>query len=371
MISRKKFAENDTNFLLEFTNFTSTFDVEDDETQLENEEWANKCFGRGTTVRRDFKSHLNSHFVEKCSGNIGEHSFDQFKISSGDILKQIDERYICSECCKSRRFFCYTCYTISPKLDSHLPQIKLPVRIDIIKHIKEIDGKSTCSHALIMAREQVRVFRYPNLPNDWSDDPQKTLLIFPRKGAPTLSQYLDQHYKTVMTAGLDSDVQRKTSTTCSSMNSITSNATSIMNTNICLSTSSGSSWNQCNDHLCFDFPFERVVFVDSTWRQSKTIMNDLRFKRLPAVAIDAEQTRFWRCDQRRPITFLSTIEAIYYFCVQLHTYMSNMAVKENSSISSNDFAELHKRFPPYDGQYDNILFFFKHTFNVIKNRYKL
>ena len=51
--------------------------------------------------------------------------------------------------------------------------------------------------------------------------------------------------------------------------------------------------------------------------------------------------------------------------------MSNMAVKENSSISSNDFAELHKRFPPYDGQYDNILFFFKHTFNVIKNRYKL
>ena len=79
MISRKKIAENDANFLLEFTNFTSTFDVEDDETQLENEEWANKCFGRGTTVRRDFKSHLNSHFVEKCSGNIGEHSFDQFK----------------------------------------------------------------------------------------------------------------------------------------------------------------------------------------------------------------------------------------------------------------------------------------------------
>ena len=88
---------------------------------------------------------------------------------------------------------------------------------------------------------------------------------------------------------------------------------------------------------------------------------------LPAVVIDSEETRFWRCDQRRPVNFLATIEAIYYFCMQVHKYMATL-VEQRADLADD---ELRARFAPYDGQYDNLLFFFKHTYHVIKNRYHL
>jgi len=42
---------------------------------------------------------------------------------------------------------------------------QLPVKIDIIKHAKEIDGKSTASHAAILAPDDVTIYTYPCIPN--------------------------------------------------------------------------------------------------------------------------------------------------------------------------------------------------------------
>lgn len=77
---------------------------------------------------------------------------------------------------------------------------------------------------------------------------------------------------------------------------------------------------------------------------------------LPCVVLDSEETLFWRSSTfcRRPSHYLSTIEAIYYFCTQLHTVLSEQG-----------------RCGPYAGQYDNLLLFFSHTFNTIKTRYDL
>lgn len=41
----------------------------------------------------------------------------------------------------------------------------MPIKIDIIKHAREIDGKSTAIHAAILAPEDVRIFTYPNFPD--------------------------------------------------------------------------------------------------------------------------------------------------------------------------------------------------------------
>lgn len=42
---------------------------------------------------------------------------------------------------------------------------QLPIKIDIVKHRQEMEGKSTSAHAAIIAADQVSVFRYPtNIP---------------------------------------------------------------------------------------------------------------------------------------------------------------------------------------------------------------
>lgn len=83
------------------------------------------------------------------------------------------ERFICDKCHKSRRFYCYSCFILSPQLEFHLPTISLPIRIDIVKHVKEIDGKSTATHAVVLAPNETRIYTYPTLPDDWPEDPNK------------------------------------------------------------------------------------------------------------------------------------------------------------------------------------------------------
>lgn len=43
--------------------------------------------------------------------------------------------------------------------------LQLPLKIDIIKHRKEIDGKSTAIHAAILSAADVSIYTYPNIPN--------------------------------------------------------------------------------------------------------------------------------------------------------------------------------------------------------------
>lgn len=49
--------------------------------------------------------------------------------------------------------------------------LQLPIKIDIIKHQNECDGKSTSAHAAVLAPDDVRVFTYPCIPE--YPDPSK------------------------------------------------------------------------------------------------------------------------------------------------------------------------------------------------------
>ena len=63
------------------------------------------------------------------------------------------------------------------------------------------------------------------------------------------------------------------------------------------------------------------------------------------IELKSRKTCFWRHQKGKPDTYLSTIEAIYYFLVDYHKEV----LKEK-----------------YDGQYDNLLFFFAFMYRLIK-----
>ncbi|KAL7980064.1 hypothetical protein Chor_001332 [Crotalus horridus] len=63
------------------------------------------------------------------------------------------------------------------------------------------------------------------------------------------------------------------------------------------------------------------------------------------IELKSRKTSFWRHQKGKPETYLSTIEAIYYFLVDYHKEV----LKEK-----------------YDGQYDNLLFFFSFMYKLIR-----
>ena len=129
-----------------------------------------------------------------------------------------------------------------------------------------------------------------------------------------------------------------------------------------------------------NIPYDRVVFIDSTWNQTHKICTDERLKGiicvltdfsilvfmcvrqgiftcisfpyfvlgLQRVEIKTQKTKFWRHQRDKPDTYLATIEAIYYFIVEYH----DIFVKTR-----------------YEGQYDNLLFFFCFMYHKIKHLY--
>lgn len=160
-----------------------------------------------------------------------ENPFESFKISSSDFLNSLENRTICPKCLKSRKFYCYNCFVPVKGTENLIPKVKvrtflikdfyyddwkcifnlytsnrvgflilngncclcwslgkwnypfiyqlkiyiitlqLPLKVDIIKHPNECDGKSTSAHAAVLAPDDVRVFTYPCIPD--YPDPSK------------------------------------------------------------------------------------------------------------------------------------------------------------------------------------------------------
>lgn len=111
------------------------------------------------------------HNLEDTQKVIDREPFRGFKIDDVQILDTVQGREICDHCYKSRKFFCYTCYT--PVIDQkYFPRVKLPVKIDIIKHPREIEGKSTAVHAAVLAPEDVKIYTYPDFPEILQNEQQ-------------------------------------------------------------------------------------------------------------------------------------------------------------------------------------------------------
>ena len=67
---------------------------------------------------------------------------DKLRIDDTRPMYGINERSVCPQCNSSRKYFCYTCYVPLRETEGIIPRVEaLPIRVDVIKHARECDGK--------------------------------------------------------------------------------------------------------------------------------------------------------------------------------------------------------------------------------------
>ncbi|XP_053573428.1 tRNA-uridine aminocarboxypropyltransferase 1 [Bombina bombina] len=246
---------------------------------------------------------------------------ENLQLSSQEVLESAQKkgRAKCPKCHCSRMFYCYTCYTpVGTVSADAIPQVKLPFKIDIIKHPNETDGKSTAAHAKLLAQGDVTVYTYPCIP-EYEGHMHEVVLVFPGPSSVALE---DSLLSLSQLFSQNQDVTYKPSSKRLKGNSETDE-------------------NEMKIHC-----IKRVIFIDSTWNQTNKIVTDERLQGLVKVELTDRKTCFWRHQKGSPDTYLSTIEAIYYFAIDYHTQI----LKED-----------------YNGEYDNLLFFYSFMHRLIKN----
>ncbi|KAK6195793.1 hypothetical protein SNE40_001148 [Patella caerulea] len=308
-----------------------------------------------------------------------ENPFPSLRISDFSILNTANGRSECSKCGRSRKFYCYTCFVPVQSLINHIPKVKLPIKIDIIKHPSECDGKSTSPHAAVLAPDDVTLYEYPCIPDY---NPQTTILIFPGPSAVSLNSLVlnrdrDIPEISLITDGCDSKLERNIDSandgkSKTHKDKILETLDSEQGTDVkydghILSTENlvKIGTKRCHESneiseghksqigesglkqpKLLHIPiFDKVIFIDSTWNQTSTIANDERLKDITRVELKSRKTKFWRNHDGNPEEYLSTIEALYYFVCDYH----------NLCLPSE-----------YDGQYDNLLFFFCFMYDKIR-----
>lgn len=229
-------------------------------------------------------------------------------------------------------FFCYTCCSLVGVSVQEIPLIKLPVKMDIIKHPNETDGKSTAIHAKILAPNDVTIYTYPCIPEYEND---KVVLVFPGQGAVSVEdmmQYLrDRSNKRSHDSSDEPPIKRLKSEEVQGATHVATNPES----------GASDEEKSLKSRL---YPLEKVVFIDSTWNQTNKISTDERLQGLLQVELKTRKTCFWRRQKGKPDTYLATIEAIYYFLKDFHQ---------------------HYLTQDYNGEYDNLLFFYSYLHSVV------
>lgn len=255
-------------------------------------------------------------------------SFGSYKLSSHEPLIAL-KRSKCKKCKSSRMYFCYKCHSYVSGLDeSKMPKIKLPWKIDIIKHPKEVDGKSTAIHAALLAPDHVKIYTYPTIPTYSKYD--KILLVFPNKKASTMEEVFDSGIvepgKKRSNDGDACDVKTK-----------------------CSKSENGAG---LDDKSSESIPihsklakFDKIIFIDCTWGQAYGIATDERIKNIPTVKLGDQNTVYWRHNDEMPFTYLATIEAIYSFLKVSHELV----------------------YGDYDNRYDDLLYFYSYFYKLVQN----
>jgi hypothetical protein len=121
---------------------------------------------------------------------------------------------------------------------------------------------------------------------------------------------------------------------------------------------------------------KKVIFVDSQWHTAKRICNNDYVKGIPHIQITQYNTLFWRYQNCGP-NCLATIEGTNYFlCTFLDGYFSAsifFLVFQLANLLAiyYFFKEYEMRMRGvYNGEYDNLLFYFAYHYQLIQNNYK-
>nr|XP_041574294.1 tRNA-uridine aminocarboxypropyltransferase 1 isoform X3 [Taeniopygia guttata] len=266
--------------------------------------------------------------------SVQNNPLQQLQLASQEVLEKAKKsgRSKCPRCNSSRMFYCYTCFVpVETVPIKEIPTVKLPLKIDIIKHPNETDGKSTAVHAKLLAPDDVTIYKYPCIP-EYDKKRHEIALIFPGPNSVSVKDiaFHLQKYTKKGVCSSDDDCSREP---LLKQAKIEPEEEKIPNECISSSRSEGTR-------------LKKIIFIDSTWNQTNKIITDERLQGLLQIELKTRKTCFWRHQKGTPDTYLSTIEAIYYFLVDYHQEI----LKES-----------------YRGQYDNLLFFFSFMYTLIKD----
>uniref|UniRef100_A0AC35TV91 tRNA-uridine aminocarboxypropyltransferase n=1 Tax=Rhabditophanes sp. KR3021 TaxID=114890 RepID=A0AC35TV91_9BILA len=180
---------------------------------------------------------------------------DKFKLSNYDCLQHLKDKIVCSGCNKKRLYFCYDCHGYVGDVERMVPKVQLPVKVDIIKHPRERNGKSTAIHCKLLAGGDTRIFEPLHCPdyNEELKNGGNIVIVFPSKRAIPINEYVEKHGK-----------------------------------------------------------IDKLVFLDSTWLQVGSLRNIKQLNKVPHVSMKQYKTDYWRSQHNYSDEFLATIEAIYY-----------------------------------------------------------
>lgn len=230
---------------------------------------------------------------------------------------------------------------------------QLPIKVDIIKHRREIDGKSTAAHAAVLAPHDVNVYTYPDVP-DYEHD-GRTVLLYPGTEARSVRELF---------TGIETNTTYSEHRLAELPHGY--NIGTLM-TKIYLN-------NGCNEiYHVQKLPIDRVVLIDSTWNQSRGIYADKKLQNLPKIVLQNRISQFWRHQKGSPRWYLSTVEALHQLMLELHLCAWGRNSRYTSYLTLHypiHDDEDHSHCEPYNGQYDNLLYFFKYLYEKLHSLYK-
>lgn len=233
-------------------------------------------------------------------------------------------------------------------------QFQLPIKVDIIKHRREIDGKSTSAHAAVLAPHDVKVYIYPDMPEYSLDG--RTVLLYPGAEAKTVQELYTGNnnapsYSELLLATLPSGYNVGT-----------------------LMTKVLQDTDDDRIHHVTKLPIDRVVLIDSTWNQSRGIYADERLQKIPKIVLQNRPSQFWRHQRGSPRWYLSTIEALHQLLLEIHLCAWGRSEHYYSHLTHTYPVHMtedkHLQCQPYEGQYDNLLFFFKFLYEKLHVLYQ-
>ena len=113
---------------------------------------------------------------------------------------------------------------------------------------------------------------------------------------------------------------------------------------------------------------KRVIVIESTWGKGNSVVSHDALHGLQKIRIRDRESTYWRY-QELGKQYLSTLEAIYYTCVEIIGQQQQQQQQHNI-MNGSESQRRSESASLYDGSVDDLLFFYAYQHKMIVERYQ-